>query len=29
MMARKILEGGKMLTPMQVADPDFNLKSLL
>lgn len=29
MMARKILEGGKMLAPFQVADPDFNLKSLL
>jgi 3-phenylpropionate/trans-cinnamate dioxygenase ferredoxin reductase subunit len=29
MMARKILEGGKMLTPMQVADPNFNMKSLL
>ena len=29
MMARKILEGGKLLTPLQVADPDFNLKSLL
>ena len=29
MMARKILEGGKMLTPMQVADESFNLKSLL
>jgi len=29
MMARKILEGGKMLTPGQVADPEFNLKSLL
>ena len=29
MMARKILEGGKLLTPMQVADESFNLKSLL
>ena len=29
MVARKILEGGKMLTPMQVADPNFNMKSLL
>lgn len=29
MTARKILEGGKMLTPMQVADPNFNMKSLL
>ena len=29
MMARKILEGGKMLTPAQVADESFNLKSLL
>lgn len=29
MMARKILEGGKMLTPLQVADPNFNMKSLL
>ena len=28
MMARKILESGKMLTPMQVADPGFDLKSL-
>jgi len=29
MMARKILEGGKMLTPLQVADESFSLKSLL
>jgi 3-phenylpropionate/trans-cinnamate dioxygenase ferredoxin reductase subunit len=29
MMARKILEGGKMLTPLQVGDPNFNMKSLL
>jgi 3-phenylpropionate/trans-cinnamate dioxygenase ferredoxin reductase component len=29
MMARKILEGGKMLTPLQVADEGFSLKSLL
>lgn len=29
MMARKILEGGKMLTPLQVADETFSLKSLL
>ena len=29
MTARKVLEGGKMLTPMQVADPNFNMKSLL
>lgn len=29
MMARKILEGGKVLTPLQVADAEFNLKSLL
>lgn len=29
MMARKILEGGKLLTPLQVADPNFNMKSLL
>ena len=29
MMARKILEAGKMLTPLQVADPNFNMKSLL
>lgn len=29
MMARKILEGAKLLSPMQVADPAFNLKSLL
>lgn len=28
MMARKILEGGEMLTPAQVADESFNLKSL-
>lgn len=29
MMARKILEGGKVLTKEQVADPGFNMKSLL
>jgi 3-phenylpropionate/trans-cinnamate dioxygenase ferredoxin reductase subunit len=29
MMARKILEGGKVLTKAQVADPGFNMKSLL
>lgn len=29
MTARKILEGGKMLTPLQVGDPNFNMKSLL
>jgi len=29
MMARKILEGGKVLTREQVADPGFNMKSLL
>jgi 3-phenylpropionate/trans-cinnamate dioxygenase ferredoxin reductase component len=29
MTARKILEGGKLLTREQVADPGFNMKSLL